>query len=179
MFKWAQVPHLERLRPISALEGDHRLGITKASVHHHFPHKEDLGAALCDSYESTLAKKFAALEARSGGAWEKLDAYFNGGAALVEDHGKTCPISALQSEVNTLPTPLKERLRGLDNLELGFVARVLDAGRRSGEFRFMGEPAAQAALLLSCYKGALSFARIHGCVFLRDVMGQLRRTLAL
>lgn len=156
-----------------------QLGITKASIHHHFPHKEDLGAALCDSYAAYLEKKFKALEARGGDAWSKLDAYFTGGAALVEDHGKTCPISALQAEVNSLPAPLKDRLRSLDTLELGFVARVLAQGRASGEFRFQGEPAAQAALLVSSYKGALSFARIHGCAFLKDVMAQLKRSLGL
>lgn len=156
-----------------------RLGITKAGIHHYFPHKEDLGAALCDMYAGYLDKKFAALEAAPGGAWEKLEAYFTGGADLVADHGKTCPISALQAEVNTLPAPLKERLRALDNRELGFVARVLDSGRASGEFRFAGEPASQAALLLSGYKGALSFARIHGCAFLKDVLAQMRRTLGL
>lgn len=156
-----------------------KLGITKASIHHHFPHKEDLGAALCDSYEGYLEKKFGAIEAQAGDAWSKLDAYFNSGAALVEDHGKTCPISALQAEVNSLPAPLKDRLRALDNLELEFVARVLDAGRRSGEFRFEGQPAAQAALLVSSYKGALSFSRIHGCAFLKDVMGQMKRSLGI
>ncbi len=156
-----------------------KLGITKASIHHHFPHKEDLGAALCDSYEAFLTKKFADLESRGGDAWSKLDAYFTSGAALVADEGKTCPISALQAEVNSLPAPLRERLRALDNQELGFVARVLDAGRSSGEFRFSGEPASQAALVLSSYKGALSFARIHGCAFLKDVMGQMKRSLGL
>lgn len=156
-----------------------KLGITKASIHHHFPHKEDLGAALCDSYEAYLAEKFSDIEAQGGGAWAKLDAYFNSGAALVADHGKTCPISALQAEVNSLPAPLKDRLRALDNLELEFVARVLEAGRSSGEFRFDGGASSQAALLVSSYKGALSFARIHGCAFLKDVMGQMKRSLGI
>lgn len=156
-----------------------KLGITKASIHHHFPHKEDLGSALCDSYAAYLAKRFAAIETQRGDSWSKLEAYFTSGAALVEDHGKTCPLSALQAEVNSLPAPLKDRLRALDSLELGFVARVLEGGRAAGEFRFGGTPAAQAALLVSSYKGALSFARIHGCAFLKDVMGQMRLTLGL
>ncbi|TBR19244.1 TetR/AcrR family transcriptional regulator [bacterium] len=156
-----------------------KLGITKASIHHHFPHKEDLGAALCDSYAAYLEKKFRAIEASAGDAWSKLDAYFTSGAALVEDHGKTCPISALQAEVNSLPAALKDRLRALDGQELGFVARVLETGRASGEFRFQGGAAAQAALLVSSYKGALSFSRIHGCAFLKDVMEQMKRSLGL
>ena len=156
-----------------------KLGITKASIHHHFPHKEDLGAALCDSYASYLAKRFSAIEAQGGGAWAKLDAYFDSGAALVADHGKTCPISALQAEVNSLPAPLKDRLRALDNQELEFVARVLEAGRAAGEFRFEGGASSQAALLVSSYKGALSFARIHSCAFLKYVMGQMKRSLGI
>lgn len=156
-----------------------KLGITKASVHHHFPHKEDLGVALCGVYAEYLDKKFAALEAQPGDAWSKLESYFTGGAALVEDHGKTCPVSALQAQVNTLPPAVKDRLRALDDQELGFVARVLEHGRARGELRFQGEAAAQAALLLSSYKGALSFARIHGCAFLKQVMGQMQKGLGL
>mgnify|MGYP001620026154 CR=1 FL=1 len=80
-----------------------KLGITKASIHHHFPHKEDLGAALCDSYEEYLAEKFSAIEAQGGGAWAKLDAYLNSGAAQVSIPILCAANLAMISPANTYP----------------------------------------------------------------------------
>lgn len=151
-----------------------KLGITKASIHHHFPHKEDLGAALCDAYAGRMKRGFEKAEAAQGTAWAKLQRYFEQGSALVADHAKNCPLAALQAQVNTLPEPMKERLKRLDELELGFFARVLTAGRDAGELSFRGAPEAQAALMLSAYKGALAFARVHGCRFFKDTMAQMK-----
>ena len=150
------------------------LGITKASIHHHFPRKEDLGAALCDRYAEGMRRGFEKAEAAPGTAWSKLERYFGQGSALVADHAKNCPLAALQAQVNTLPEPMKERLKGLDDIELGFFARVLAAGRDRGELSFPGQPEAQAALMLSAYKGALAFARVHGCRFFKDTMAQMK-----
>lgn len=151
-----------------------KLGITKASIHHHFPHKEDLGAALCDSYTEHLRERAKALLAEPTPSWKKIEDYLGIGAALVEDNKKNCPVSALQAQVNTLPDKVLAKLKELDQIELDFFARVLEQGRAKGELVFRGEPAAQAALMLAAYKGALAFARVHGCAFFRTAMAQLK-----
>ena len=151
-----------------------KLGITKASIHHHFPHKEDLGVALCDNYTQYLRERTEKLLGEPGGSWKKLEDYLGIGAALVEDNKKNCPISALQSQVNTLPEKVLSKLKELDQIELDFFARVLEQGRAKGELTFRGEPSAQAALMLAAYKGALAFARVHGCGFFRTAMAQLK-----
>lgn len=156
-----------------------KLGITKASIHHHFPRKEDLGEALCATYAGSMRAKFEKAERAAGSAWSKLETYFLSGASLVEDHGKTCPLSSLQGQINTLPETMKAKLKELDEIELGFFARVLEAGRAKGELTFKGEPAAQAALMISAYKGSLAFARIHGCQFFKDVVAQLKRLVGV
>lgn len=154
-----------------------KLGITKASVHHHFPHKEDLGLALCDSYEKTQAAQFAALEAQGGSAWDKLERWLRMGGDLVRDHGKNCPVAALKGQMHTLPPAVQARLKALDEQELGFFTRVLEAGRASGEFAFKGEASAEAALMACAYKGALAFARVQGCAFFARILSQMKRSL--
>lgn len=154
-----------------------KLGITKASIHHHFPHKEDLGLALCDSYERYQAEKFAALEAQDGPAWDKLERWLKMGGELVKDHGKNCPVAALKGQLHTLPPSVQARLKALDEQELGFFTRVLEAGRASGELAFEGEASAEAALLVCAYKGALSFARVQGCGFFTRILSQMKRSL--
>lgn len=154
-----------------------KLGITKASVHHHFPHKEDLGLALCDSYERWQAQTFAAIEERGGPAWDKLERWLKTGAELVRDHGKNCPVAALKGQLHTLPPSVQARLKALDEQELGFFARVLEAGRASGELWFRGEAASQAALMVCAYKGALAFARVQGCAFFSKILSQMKRSV--
>lgn len=156
-----------------------QLGITKASIHHHFPRKEDLGTALCASYAENLSKTIAGLEQGDGGAWGRIEKYLMAGAALVEDHGKNCPIASLQSQVNTLPDSMKARLRELNELELGFFTRMLEAGRTSGELTFKGDAQSQAAVILCAYKGALAYARVQGCQFFKDAVAQLKKLVGV
>ncbi|MBI4348218.1 MAG: TetR/AcrR family transcriptional regulator [Elusimicrobia bacterium] len=156
-----------------------KLGIAKASIHHHFPHKEDLGVALCESYLQAFRDKAALIEDGPGTAWEKIERYLGVGAALVEDNRKNCPVAALQAQVNVLPEPVRAKLKELDQIELDFFSRVLEGGRARGELTFKGDSSAQAALVLAAYKGALAFARVHGCAFFRSAMGQLKRMVGV
>ena len=46
-----------------------RLGITKASIHHHFPSKEDLGIAVAEKYRAEVEAALADAKRRSRRSW--------------------------------------------------------------------------------------------------------------
>src|SRR5690606_25474982 len=52
-----------------------RVGIRKASIHHHFPTKEALGIAVIDTYLERFVAELDALASRSISAKRKLLAY--------------------------------------------------------------------------------------------------------
>src|SRR3981081_4203245 len=78
------------------------LGITKASLHYHFPGKAELGEALIERYAARFASALEAIDERVSDAPAKLEAY----AGLYADvlRGKRmCLCGILAGEDQTLP----------------------------------------------------------------------------
>ena len=59
------------------------------------------------------------------------------------------------------------------------MARVCELGREQGQFQFDGEPAAKAREILAALQGARQLARLQSPDFMRLVVNQIRRDLAL
>jgi TetR/AcrR family transcriptional repressor of nem operon len=154
-----------------------RLGIQKASIHHHFPTKEDLGVALLDRFigmNQGLADECAGRDAT---ALEMLDAFLERGAQLAAVGDRCCPAGVLQAEYNALPDRVRGKVDELSRWSHESVTRMLARGREAGEFRFEGEPSAQAWLVLSTLHGAMLNARVHGASVFEAVSRQLRAAL--
>src|SRR5258708_3481817 len=78
------------------------VGIRKASIHHHFPTKEDLGVALVEAYTKLLGAERARITAEGVGAVPRLRAY----ATLYSDGlpaGLGCLCGVLTGELAGLP----------------------------------------------------------------------------
>jgi TetR/AcrR family transcriptional regulator, transcriptional repressor for nem operon len=154
-----------------------RLGITKASIHHHFPKKDDLGVALCEWILQWHELKFAKIRNTPGTAWDKLQGYLTITLSCSEGANKICPLSSLQSDINALPESMREALRKLDEHELTFIAQILREGRDSGELNFPGDTYHQAVLFVLACKGALQYTRVHGPSMFEDTMSQFELLL--
>jgi TetR/AcrR family transcriptional regulator, transcriptional repressor for nem operon len=153
------------------------LGITKASIHHHFPRKEDLGVALCDWIKQWHERRFHEARIHFPDPWERLDAYLHGSLQYAQGQNKICPLSSLQADINSLPASMCRAIAALDEHELAFIAQLLEHGRSAGTMRFHGEAKHQALLLVLACKGALQYSRIHGLHLFEQVMAQYKHTL--
>jgi TetR/AcrR family transcriptional repressor of nem operon len=60
-----------------------------------------------------------------------------------------------------------------------WLTRVMEVGKREGEFTFTGDARAKALTILSSLQGARQMARIHGIDLLDDVVTQIRRDMGL
>ncbi len=154
-----------------------QLGITKASIHHHFPKKADLGVALCEAIQSWHEREFARIQQMSGSAEEKLDQYVRGTLKFACGDTKICPLSSLQADIASLPEAMRPALKQLDDHELDFIARLLDEGRQNGEFHFSGTARGQAILFVLTCKGALQYSRVHGGDVFDAAMSQMKAQL--
>lgn len=153
------------------------LGITKASIHHHFPKKEDLGVALCQRIQEWHERKFSLGRAYDGTVMEKLELYIEGALNYACGDQKICPLSSLQSDIASLPEAMRPALKRLDDHELDFIAELLEQGRASGELKFSGSVRAQAVLFVLAHKGALQYSRVHGGEIYQDAMSQMKSLL--
>ncbi len=161
----------------SYLDISRHLGITKASVHHHFPKKVDLGLALCDWTQDWFEQGLSHFDARATSNWNKLDRYVRAAMKHSLNEHKLCPISAFYSDLNKLPDSIKERVKALDDYELDWVTAVMQDGIDNDEFAPNQDPRALASLFIFSCKGALYYARLHGKDLFHQTMKQFEHLL--
>src|SRR5277367_4454289 len=96
------------------------VGIRKPSIHHHFPTKEDLGAAIVAAYTERFSEELARIDAGNDGVVERLRAYsslYRQGLAS----GQGCLCGVLASEVAVLPERVQVGVRQFFGLNLRWL----------------------------------------------------------
>ncbi len=130
-----------------------RVGIRKASIHHHFPTKEALGASLIDSYLEKFEQALAQILAEEATAEQRLTRYAEFFIASMRE-GMMPLCGALSAEISALPDSLQRRVRYFFELHLDWLGRVVKDGVRTGEFRPDLDAKHTASLILSALEGA-------------------------
>lgn len=134
------------------------LGVTKASLHYHFPSKAQLGTALIQRYTERFTDSLAEIEMRSTLAATRLDAYAQLYADVLGGRGM-CLCGMLAAEYQTLPGSMREAVvTFLDDNE-NWLERILELGRTNDGLRFEGSARDAARFLLSGLEGAMLLAR--------------------
>ena len=137
------------------------LGVTKASLHYHFPSKGDLGNKLVVRYEATLLSALAAIDREVDDPVEKLRRYADIYASVLRN-SRMCCCGVLTSEYSTLPPPMQTALRHYFDENERWLSAVLRAGREEGKLDFNGEPADSARLMIGSLEGANMIAYSYG-----------------
>lgn len=134
------------------------LGVTKASLHYHFPGKAELGRALIARYAGRFNVALADIEASVPDAPGRLSAYADLYATVLRDQ-RMCLCGILAAEYRTLPEPMREAvIRFFDENE-AWLERVLEEGRLAGTLAFRGSPRETARLLVGGLEGAMLVSR--------------------
>jgi TetR/AcrR family transcriptional repressor of nem operon len=155
------------------------LGIRTASIHYHFPTKTDLGVRLAARYREQFMAELGQIEARSTNVSTRLRRFADLFRRSFEIDSRLCLCGMLSAEIATLPEDVAAEVElFFRTIEL-WLARVLQAGRRSGEFGFSGSAAAQARLLIASLEGAMIVARglregDHFSTMIEDSLARLR-----
>jgi TetR/AcrR family transcriptional repressor of nem operon len=139
------------------------LGITKASLHYHFPTKAELGRRLIERYENRFLDALAAIDRSGGDAREKLRRYAEIYVGVLRAN-RMCLCGMLASDYATLTKPVKDGVKHFFDCNEEWLVAVLDAGRKAGTLRFAGEPAVVAQALVGSLEGAMLLARSYGDV---------------
>ena len=153
-----------------------QLGIRKASIHYHFPSKEDLGLALMDNMISWMKERFGSMESSRLGAWEMLEKIL----VIMRtgcQHGCMCPISSLQSSSGILSERMQARLEIVEETELEGFSMILRRGLDEGSMSFEGDIKHMAMVTSSIVKGATQYGRRYGAETFDAVIHQLKRLL--
>lgn len=137
------------------------LGVTKASLHYHFPSKAELGRALIERYEAVFGAALEAIDQMTDKPPEKLRRYVGLYDAVMRND-RMCLCGMLAAEYATLPAPMQAELKRFFDMNERWLSKVLLPGRQSGLFLFKESANERARVILSALEGAMLVARSYG-----------------
>ncbi len=150
-----------------------RVGIRKASIHHHFPTKEALGAALIDTYLDGFEQALADVLANDQTTEKRLERYAGFFVSSIED-GMMPLCGALSAENFTLPASLQTRVHHFFQMHIDWLQQVVRAGIESGELKSNLDVKQTATLVLSTCEGASLVAwALKDASVIRPAIGQV------
>ncbi|MGE8444749.1 MAG: TetR/AcrR family transcriptional regulator [Comamonas sp.] len=134
------------------------IGIRKASIHHHFPSKTDLGLAYCAYKTAQFDQLQAELNQLPAGV-QRLQGYLEAFSDCAAQ-GQMCGVYAMLSDSHLLLPELQIAVFRLAQKEQHLLQDILAAGQHSAQLQ-TALPAAELAMMVSAaLKGALLLNRI-------------------
>src|SRR6478735_9885277 len=89
-----------------------RIGIRKASIHHHFRSKSDLAQALVRRYRQRWDAFLKEIDGDRGDPWAKLERYLSPFQETFASGDRACLCGVLGSEFASLTAPVQDEVRG-------------------------------------------------------------------
>lgn len=140
-----------------------QVAVRKASIHHHFPSKADLAAAVVEQSRAVIVEQIRLLRAGGfdpvgqlafyTGYWEKC---------IADASAPFCVAGMLASELPSLPDELASCVRAHFRDLSTWMETVFTKGAELGVLHLRGSPAAEAQSFMSTVYGAMLTARAYG-----------------
>ncbi|MDH0865869.1 TetR/AcrR family transcriptional regulator [Mitsuaria sp. GD03876] len=137
-----------------------RVGITKASIHHHFPSKAQLVQTVVRLYREEARQGLAMLERQFDDPLSELNAYADywSGCIRSGEH-PFCICAMLATELPTLPEDVALEVRAHFQHLDAWLASVLQRGAARGQFHLLNSPPVSARAFMAVVHGAMLVAR--------------------
>ncbi|WLH91803.1 TetR/AcrR family transcriptional regulator [Pseudomonas sp. FP453] len=130
-----------------------KVGIRKASIHHHFPTKECLGAELINDYINRFNETLASIESMHPDPLKRLRA-FSQLFVMSANEGLLPLCGALAAEMAALPLSLQGLTRDFFNAQLDWLQSTLSQAVRQHNWSLETPIENFAFMLLSSLEGA-------------------------
>lgn len=134
------------------------VGVTKASLHYHFPSKAELGRTLLERYTRRFEAELRAIEVVEASAADKLRKYVDIYSEALRQE-RMCLCGIFTAEWATLPEGMQGAIRQFFALNQRWLESLLQAGRAEGVFQFEAPSSEVANVVTSALEGALLLAR--------------------
>ncbi|MCC6236738.1 MAG: TetR/AcrR family transcriptional regulator [Dehalococcoidia bacterium] len=134
------------------------VGVTKASLHYHFPSKAELGRTLLERYTRRFMSELEGIAALEASSVHKLHQYVEIYSEALREE-RMCLCGIFTAEWATLPESMQAAIRRFFALNETWLTALLEAGRAEGAFVFESHPSDLASVVTSALEGALLLAR--------------------
>jgi TetR/AcrR family transcriptional repressor of nem operon len=140
-----------------------RIGITNATIHHHFASKSVLVQTLVMDYREQAQLGIAALERNVPSPVAQLHAYIQYWEACIADNtAPFCVCALLASELPILPEEVALEVRAHFRALSAWLTSVLERGAALGQIKLTGSASVEAERFMATVHGAMLAARAYG-----------------
>lgn len=140
-----------------------RVGISKASIHHHFPSKAELVRVVVVRYREEARQGMAHLAQQLGDPLAEINAYVDYWSTCILDGTSSfCICAMLAAELPMIPDDIAEQVRGHFEDLTAWLTSALEKGVATRQFHVVESPAVEAMGLMATVHGAMLAARAFG-----------------
>lgn len=144
------------------------VGIRKASIHHHFAKKADLGLCLIQRYRTRFVEALAAIDARTSTGGERLLAYIESYRSALDGGDMLCLCVAFTTGRESLTNPMLTELNGFHQDSREWLRKAFVLGKSDRSIDGVNDPKAESCAGLALVEGAQLIARAARDVKLFD-----------
>lgn len=134
------------------------VGVSKASVHHHFATKSELVNCLMENYTEQLVQYLDSYSQKNLSAKDKLNYYCDVYRSSL-DKKRVCLGGMLSAEALTLDSETRPLLSRFFEYQQQWLIQVLEQGEESGELDLNTSAEKLAVMLIATLQGALVVSR--------------------
>ena len=135
------------------------VGMRKASIHHHFASKADLGVAVVQSYTHAFEGALQGILSSAPSAPQRLNAYADLFEATFANQQHLCVCGMLSAEANSLDAAVKAQVQHFFQSNMTWLTYVVQEGMDSGAIQKGNDATAVAQTCLSMLEGAMLVGR--------------------
>ena len=135
------------------------IGIRKASIHHHFPTKADLGIALIERYNAAFFDQLKNIKDAEGTAADQLRAYLRLYRDALDNGEQVCLCVSLSAGRDHLSNEILDHLDQFHRDSLHWLEQLFERAKADGSMSLHAAPEAEASAALALVEGAQLLAR--------------------
>ena len=135
------------------------IGIRKASIHHHFPTKADLGVALIERYNAAFFDQLKNIKDAEGTAADQLRAYLRLYRDALDNGEQVCLCVSLSAGRDHLSDEILDQLDQFHRDSLHWLEQLFERADADGSISLHAAPEAEASAALALVEGAQLLAR--------------------
>lgn len=154
--------------------------IKKPSIHHHFPTKAGLAAAVLKAHRERTIEGTEQLDSQIEDPWKRLHAYVQYWEGCIRGQTVSFCVAALMgAELPSLPEEVQAEVRLHFSALAEWLERTLKAGVKAGVIKLQDSAATEAQTLMAVVHGAMLSARATGkCDVFKQVTGAALKRIA-
>ncbi|MBF0226447.1 MAG: TetR/AcrR family transcriptional regulator [Desulfobacterales bacterium] len=152
------------------------IGIRRASIHHHYPTKEDLGSAFVQKYQ--IQFKIWCDLTKDKSPKEKFEEFLELYKLLSNNFQKACPIGMLITEYIVLPQKLQIEIKNFFSTIVSWLSDVLEEGKKQKEFKSEINPIVFANIIVILLSGTLKTALVfEDCCHCNSIFEEVKNMI--